>query len=217
MESLSTDPVTLGALGSFSTLMSVWAEGFTAMPTIYPVMENLVTGFKPDSVMFVDVGGGLGQKAIGLKKAYPNLPGRVVLQDLPTVIQAVQPEEPAYKDIEVMPHDFVTPQPILGARCYYIRQCLHNWPDDTCVTILQRLKEACEPGYSKVLIHEIIVPKTGAGPWVVSQDFNMMSMFAVGERSEEQWRTLCKRAGLSVSGVFLDQHPSREGIIEAVI
>jgi demethylsterigmatocystin 6-O-methyltransferase len=39
-------------------------------------------GFDPQGVVFVDVGGGIGQKCALLKKKIPDLPGRVVLQDM---------------------------------------------------------------------------------------------------------------------------------------
>lgn len=45
-----------------------------------------------------------------------------------------------------------------GARAYYIRQCLHNWPTDQCLTILTELRKAMKRGYSKLFVHELIVP-----------------------------------------------------------
>ncbi|MCJ1308307.1 hypothetical protein MMC25_001960 [Agyrium rufum] len=144
------------------------AEGFTQLPEIYSVEDRLITGFDPETAMFVDVGGGLGQKAVALKKSLPHIPGRVIVQDTPAVIRHAPKGDPSYQDVELTAHDFLTPNPIKGARCYYIRQCLRNWPDKACVTILKHLKEAATPGYSRILIHEIIVPETEVGPWVVS-------------------------------------------------
>ena len=178
MESFMTNPAGVSALRSFAVLMKVWAEGFTQLPQLYPVGIRLADGFDSETVMLVDVGGGLGQNAITLRTAFPNLPGRFVAQDTAGVIASAPKDDPSYKNIELTVHDFLRPNPVKGARCYYIRQCLHNWPDAACITILNRLKEAARPGYSRILIHEIIVPETGSGPWIVSQDFNMMSMFA---------------------------------------
>lgn len=214
METLMTDPTNINALGSFSVLMSIWADGFTQMADIYPVKDRLETGFDTESAMFVDVGGGHGQKTIALKKRFPELPGRFIVQDTPQVLGGAAKDDEAYKGLELTPHDFFAPQPVKGARCYYIRQCLHNWPDSSCTKILRQLKEAAKPGYSRILIHEIIVPEIGASTWVASQDFNMMSMFAVSERTEQQWRALAESAGLEVSNVYINNHPSREGILE---
>lgn len=96
----------------FGTLMSTWGEGHSLIQDLYPVNERLPKGFDDshDSVMFVDVGGGYGQKAIALKRACPELPGRFIVQDLPgTVANA-----PNAEGIEMMGHDFFTEQPVKG-------------------------------------------------------------------------------------------------------
>ena len=217
METFTKDIDGGTALQGFSTLMNVWAEGFTQISSIYPVEVRLGEGFDPESVMFVDIGGGWGQHTVALKKALPNLPGRFVVQDVPRVIETAPKNDSSYKGIKMVAHDFMTPQPIKGARCYYLCRCLHDWTDAVCVTILKQLKEAAKPGYSKILIHEVIVPEMGAGVRSVTQDFGMMSLLAAAERTEEQWRTLCDRAGLKVTGVFGDVDMNQEGIVEAVI
>ncbi|KAF5015040.1 hypothetical protein F66182_13772, partial [Fusarium sp. NRRL 66182] len=60
----------------FGTLMNTWGEGNSLIQDLYPIRESLVAGFDSESVMFVDVGGGYGQKAIALKRAIPDLPGQ---------------------------------------------------------------------------------------------------------------------------------------------
>ena len=62
--------------------------------------------------MWVDVGGGYGQKTIALKRACPSLPGRFIVQDLPGTIQ----NAPKNEGIENMAHDFFTEQPVKGKR-----------------------------------------------------------------------------------------------------
>ncbi|PQE08500.1 o-methyltransferase protein [Rutstroemia sp. NJR-2017a BBW] len=39
---------------------------------------------------------------------------------------------------------------------------LHDFPDDQCITILTELRKAMQPGYSKLFIHEQIMPNRGA-------------------------------------------------------
>ena len=78
----------------------------------YPFEERVVKGFKEcdGSVMLVDVGGARGHEVEAIKKRYPTLPGRFVLQDLPdTVAQAL-----TVPGMEVFAHDFFTEQPIKG-------------------------------------------------------------------------------------------------------
>ena len=61
----------------FGTLMSTWGEGSSLIQDVYPVDERLIVGFdvssKPEQVMWVDVGGGYGQKTIALKRACPTM------------------------------------------------------------------------------------------------------------------------------------------------
>jgi demethylsterigmatocystin 6-O-methyltransferase len=195
----------------FGTLMNTWGEGNSLIQDLYPIKESLAPGFDPESVMFVDVGGGYGQKATALKRAVPDLPGRFVVQDLPGTVQ----NAPKTEGIEYQAHDFFTEQPVKGARAYYIRQCLHNWPREKCVTILSNLAKAMKPGYSKLFVHELIVPQRRAGTWMVTQDFNMMTLCGTNERTEAQWRELLAEAGLKVSGVYYPDDGVSEGVVEA--
>jgi len=51
----------------------------------FPVMEKL-SGEKKEDVLLVDVGGGVGHELISLKKRFPDLEGRLVVQDIPVYI-----------------------------------------------------------------------------------------------------------------------------------
>jgi len=96
----------------FGTLMSIWGEGNSLIQDLYPIKEKLSPGFNmsKESVMWVDVGGGYGQKTIALKKAAPELPGRFIVQDMPATIE----NAPKHGGIEYQSHDFFTEQPIKG-------------------------------------------------------------------------------------------------------
>ena len=61
-------------------------------------------------VLFVDVGGGIGHQCIAFKQAFPHLPGRLILQDLPQVLQHAIPAE----GVEPMAHDLFSPQTVRG-------------------------------------------------------------------------------------------------------
>ena len=75
------------------------------------------------------------------------------------------------------------------------------------------LKDAMEPGYSKILINENIVLEVGT-PWQVTcLDWTMMAMAASAERTEVQWRELIRSVGLRVSGIWM-KHPAYESLIE---
>jgi demethylsterigmatocystin 6-O-methyltransferase len=96
----------------FGMLMSTWGEGHALLQHLYPVEPKLVAPFdeKISPVTFVDVGGGYGQKAIALKDEFPQLPGRIIVQDLPMSIDRA----PKVDGIEFQAHNFFTPQPIKG-------------------------------------------------------------------------------------------------------
>jgi hypothetical protein len=101
----------------------------------------------------------------------------------------------------------------IGAKAYYIRQCLHNHADEACVEVLTRLRQACKPGYSKVLIHEQVVPEVGATAEVAVEDVTMMALFSVGERTEKEWTDIVQKAGLKLLTIY---HP-KDGVSESVI
>lgn len=70
------------------------------------------------------------------------------------------------------------------------------------------------PGYSKLLVYKLIVPEREASTWMVTQDFNMMTLCATVEK---QWRQTLSEASLKVVGVYLTKDGVPEGIIEAEI
>ncbi|KAK8069583.1 hypothetical protein PG994_006199 [Apiospora phragmitis] len=124
---------------------------------MYPPQSRLVEGLKPhgDASAFVDVGSSIGQILQDSRTAVPQCTGRLVLQELPEVITAAT-EKCVGADgrIELQAHDFFTPQPVKGARAYFMRTVLHDWPDEQCRKILTQLKDAMEPGYSRILISD---------------------------------------------------------------
>lgn len=102
--------------GQFSNLMVMINQGrphwFDAGH--FPVQRLLGSETKTSNdkdVLMVDVGGGQGQDITLFRKYFPDLPGRLILQDTPHVIQQAG-ELP--DGIEGMTYDFFTPQPIKG-------------------------------------------------------------------------------------------------------
>jgi hypothetical protein len=78
----------------------------------YPVKERLGNS-KEDEVLVVDIGGGAGHDLLGFKKRHPEVKGRLVLEELPYVIDQV--DKGKLDGVELVEHDFYTPQPIKGA------------------------------------------------------------------------------------------------------
>ena len=98
----------------FDALMSERQKGFLPWYKKFPFVSVLGLNAKrdPEAILFVDVGGNKGHEAVGLHAAYPDLPGRLILQDLSDMIDRVGKDPP--KDIELMSYDFFTLQPIKG-------------------------------------------------------------------------------------------------------
>jgi hypothetical protein len=177
----------------FKTMAQKWYE-------TVPVDQLIGTDCKPSDVLLIDVGGSSGQDILGYHKAHPKIPGRLILQDLPSTIQTLNAEE--LKPVELMAHDFFTPQPVKGAKTYYLKMVLHDWPDAQCRDILSNLKPALKPGHSKILINEIVIPDTGADWFSTSVDMLMMVTHSAQERREKDWTTLVESAGLKIAKIW---------------
>lgn len=76
----------------------------------FPVESEIISADENDTLL-VDVGGGKGHDLAKLLNKYPQMKGRLVLQDLPETISCIQLLSPG---IHRMPHDFFTPQPVKG-------------------------------------------------------------------------------------------------------
>ena len=81
----------------------------------YPVAERL-SGIPKDEVLLVDVGGGLGHDLRAFKAKYPQVPGRLILQDLKEAIMQMPQSHP---ELETQVHDFFNPQPVKGGHLIY--------------------------------------------------------------------------------------------------
>ncbi|KAL4931391.1 S-adenosyl-L-methionine-dependent methyltransferase [Aspergillus undulatus] len=173
-------------------------EGF------FPV-QSLTEGLNlgADDVLLVDVGGGVGHDLAEFRRKWPSLPGRVVLQDLPEVIEQANAQNQAVgKTIETVGHNFFEEQPVKGARAYYMHSVLHDWADADCRRILSNLVPAMKRGHSKILINENVIPSTNAYWETTSLDLIMMADFASQERTEKQWHELVGSVGLKIVKIW---------------
>lgn len=153
-------------------------------------------------ILLVDVGGGYGHQMIDLRKLRPEIKGKVITQDL-SFVHSMRPnvDELVALDIEPAAHDFMQPQPIRGAKVYYLRNVLHNWNDANCQVILKQIRDAMVED-SVVIIDDVLMPKVGATWKQTSMDIAMMTMLAAMERTEEQFGQLFHDAGLELRNVW---------------
>lgn len=88
-----------------------------------------------------------------------------------------------------------------GARVYYMRNILHDYPDERCVNILHQIMPAMTQD-SAILIDEMVMPIKGAHWHATSLDLLMMATLASLERTEDHWRALLDSAGLKMVKIW---------------
>jgi len=122
----------------------------------------------PLNTTVCDVGGGVGNISMQLLRKHPQL--RIKLQDMPERIKQAKeqvwpdmfpkalgsPNDGAGSMIEFKPIDFLKESPIKDCDIYFLKNIIHDWPDDECVTILKHIKAAMKAD-SRILIHEYVV------------------------------------------------------------
>lgn len=69
-------------------------------------------------------------------------------------------------------------------------------------------------GYSRLLINEIVIPRTGANWHQTSVDLMMMGLLSSRERTEEGWEEFLQSAGFKVVN-FWQSLAAYENVIEA--
>ncbi|KAL9035065.1 MAG: hypothetical protein Q9180_005057, partial [Flavoplaca navasiana] len=104
----------------------------------------------------VDVGGGSSHVSIYLAQQFPSL--SFIIQDesndmsaqgQPILTKTSASDPPLRSRVQYIRHNFFDPQPVHDASAFFIRQCVHNWPDKECVQILRQFipaSEAAPPG-----------------------------------------------------------------------
>ena len=198
-----------------------------AWTSVVPLAEKLQHAEKTVP-LFVDVGGGHGAQCVAFRDATSaQFSGRVINQDLPETLA----EAPKYGNIEMMAQDFYEKQQVQGksrmkheskriltipgAKVYYIRQCLHDLPDEGAKKVLRRIKDAMSPD-SLLWIDEMVIPETGASPFAMQLDFTMMTMFNSTERTLLHWKECLEDVGLQINQVYRYDPELEYSILEAV-
>ncbi|CAD6578694.1 MAG: hypothetical protein ASARMPRED_008804 [Alectoria sarmentosa] len=199
---------------SFHVYMSGLDQGQTDWLDFFPVEEEIGKGARqdPESIIFVDIRGGMGRECLALKKRYPRLPGRFINQDLPQFLS-----DQTLDGVESMAYNLFNPQPLKDAQVYYLRDILHNWNNRFCHKILENIRAAMDPSYSKVLINQWVVPTQRVSLLMIHQDFNMMATSSTMERTEQQTRELLNGAGLRIVKIWRPDDVERTQTIKPFI
>lgn len=199
----------LDKLANFNEFMATRRKPVLSWLSVYPVRKETESLCDPSRALYVNVGGGVGHQSAQFKAAFPKIPGRIILQDMPhTIADALQTE-----GVENMAHDFFQPQPIKGAKFYFTRGVCHNHPDRKVVMLLKRIKDAMVAD-SVLLLDEFVLPPTGVNAYAAAIDLTMMAAFASGERDESHWRELLTQAGLKLVKMYSYNPSEYESVMD---
>lgn len=99
----------------FNQFMAVQRQGMPTWLDVYP-WQSKTEGLKPEQPFFVDIGGGIGHQSVALREKVPQLPNKIILQDIPVSLgQAIK-----HSGVDPVPQDFFQPQAITGTAISYL-------------------------------------------------------------------------------------------------
>jgi len=167
----------------------------------------------------VDVGGGDGALLGSILSATPGLQG-IVFDTAAGVNEAADRLSGlgVVDRCQVVEGDFFGSIPE-GADAYIMKSVIHDWDDDRCVRILDNCRRAMNSG-GKVLIVEPVVPAEVKPSFallgVVMSDLNMLMNTGGRERTEDEFESILRSAGLRLTNVYRVPKPSTNSVIESV-
>ena len=119
-EWLQTHPDKLAIFNDYHEANALLNEGnlrATLESLLEPNGDNVGNVEESDErILFVDVGGGRGQSLKAFRKLMPRLKGRMIVQDLPKVIE----DQTSEYGIEAMAHYFFSHQPVKGTNFTFV-------------------------------------------------------------------------------------------------
>ena len=177
---------------------------------------------EPDEIrqaetLIVDMGGGNGHEALEFRRRFPKstYPGRVIVQDLPATFEHVDVSALEKAGVEVMQHNFFTPQPVVGAQFYYMASVVHDWSDAYSMVIFNNLRPAMKINHSSILVVDLVVPERGVPYLHAILDIDMLAVVCGKERNRKELTAVVEACGLKVMGVRMME--TGDGVTEIVL
>jgi ubiquinone/menaquinone biosynthesis C-methylase UbiE len=146
------------------------------------------------STLIIDVAGGIGIASIFLAEKLPKQ--RFLITDYQSVIEQGKAKCPAHlrARVQYVAHDMFEPYHNLGfetnsERVFLLKQILHDWSDDQCVTILSNILDCFGPS-DRLLIIDSVKPVEGTGLSTAMSEIMVMSTFGGRHRNYAEFQTL---------------------------
>jgi hypothetical protein len=154
----------------------------------------------------VDVGGATGNFLAHILSQYPGPRG--ILFDMPHVVRdapGLLAERGLGDRIRIEIGSFFERVPT-GGDVYLLSHILHDWDEDSCLTILRNCRAAMKPG-SRLLIVEMVIPANDARHPAKGLDISMLVLTKGQERTELEYRELLAKAGFRLERVVSTESP----------
>jgi ubiquinone/menaquinone biosynthesis C-methylase UbiE len=143
----------------------------------------------------MDVGGGQGTLLLATLQAHPSMQG--ILFDHPQTVEGAREliaQAGLQERCRVMAGDFFVSLPSVGVDACILKQVLHDWNDQHCLTILSNCRRVLVPG-KQLLIAELVLPDSHSPTLGAFLDLEMLLNTYGRERTERQYRTLLEQSG----------------------
>lgn len=149
-----------------------------------------------------DIGGGEGLLLSAILYKNSNLKG--ILFDLQEGLSRAQTILKKYgvaERMKIVPGNFFEFAPV-GAKVYLLKNILHNWSDEDCMTILKNVKDVL-PGNGKILIIEMVIKEDNKPSFGKLIDIQMMVFMKKGkERTKREFHELLGKVGLKINRII---------------
>lgn len=103
---------------------------------------------------------------------------------------------------------------VIDAKFYYMRNILHDYPDDKCCVILRNTMMAMGK-QSKIIIDEMVLPESNVSWQATQLDLAMFCRHAAMERTQTQWQTLLDLVGLKIVKTYVYGPEVHESVLVA--
>jgi len=151
----------------------------------------------------IDIGGGQGSLLSTILTRFPHLDA--LLFDRPAVIEHARLHlAHVSSSLQLVAGDFFAAVPGEGD-AYLLRQILHDWPDEACLTILHNCRQAMRPDGRILVIERILDSHSSAADTFL--DLQHLVLLEGRERTLLEFEALYHQAGLRITNTIYTHSP----------